>query len=111
VSGPTCSWCGEPLRADEGFRAAEPAAARVARFCRLEHVVPWAIAGAHWEAGETALPDDPDLESCARCGEPAGDVPVLLVHSRGEHRIADAFCGVEHLREWAAAGGRWSSPR
>jgi hypothetical protein len=29
------------------------------------------------------------------------------VHHRGEHRIADAFCGADHLRDWAQAGGRW----
>jgi hypothetical protein len=26
---------------------------------------------------------------------------------RAEHRIADAFCSVDHLLEWAKAGGRW----
>jgi hypothetical protein len=29
------------------------------------------------------------------------------VRSRGEHRVTDGFCGVEHLLEWAKAGGRY----
>ena len=36
-----------------------------------------------------------------------GDAHVLLVRSRGEHRVHDGFCGVEHLLEWAKAGGRY----
>jgi hypothetical protein len=94
---------------DEGFRAAEPAGERYAVFCRLEHVVPWAIQGARWEPGILGgpLPTHEGLEACAQCGEPVGDAPVLLVRHRGEHRIPDAFCSVQHLREWAQAGGRW----
>ena len=45
----SCTWCGEPVATGEGFRALEPAGARLATFCRLEHVVPWAIRGAYWE--------------------------------------------------------------
>ena len=54
-------------------------------------------------------PDEPDdaLGRCVQCGDALGDTRVLLVRHRGEHRIADAFCGVEHLLEWAKAGGRW----
>ena len=37
----------------------------------------------------------------------AGDVHVLLVRHRGENRIPDDFCSVDHLLEWAKAGGRW----
>lgn len=103
-----CSWCGEGFETDEGYRAAEPAGERRAAFCRLEHVVPWAINGARWDAGTIEpVPRTPELELCAQCGEPSGEAPVLMVHHRGEHRIADAFCSVEHLREWASAGGRW----
>jgi hypothetical protein len=29
------------------------------------------------------------------------------VRSRGDARIPDGFCGVDHLREWAKAGGRY----
>ena len=45
--------------------------------------------------------------SCAQCGEELGEVHVLLVRHRGEHRISDDFCKVDHLLEWAKAGGRW----
>ena len=104
-----CSWCGTAVEADDGFRAFEPAGERRAVFCRLEHLVPWAIQGPHWDAGAydepTGLTDE--LAECAHCGEALGDVRVLLVRHRGEHRIADGFCSVTHLREWAAAGGRW----
>jgi hypothetical protein len=110
MSAARCSWCGVEVDPDDGFRAAEPEGERVAVFCRLEHVVPWAIQGAHWDAGTLPepLPDDPDLEVCAQCGEPAGDRRVLLVRHRGEHRIPDAFCSVDHLAHWARAGGRWA---
>ncbi|MCD6727463.1 MAG: hypothetical protein LT070_09540 [Solirubrobacteraceae bacterium] len=105
-----CSWCGEPVAADEGYRAFEPVGERRAVFCRLEHIVPWAIRGAHWspapvEAGELRDGLEP---YCARCGSPLPDTEILLVRHRGEHRIADAFCSVDHLREWATAGGRWA---
>ena len=105
-----CSWCGVDVDEDEGFRAAEPAGERVAVFCRLEHIVPWVIQGAHWEAG--TLPGvDPDtghgLGRCAQCTAGLTDTYVLLVRHRGEHRIADAFCDVDHLLEWSKAGGRW----
>jgi hypothetical protein len=104
-----CSWCGEPIEADDGLRATEPEGARLAAFCRLEHVVPWAMRGAHWDAGELApasLPAE-ELERCAECGDRVGDRRVLLVRHRGDHRIADAFCGVDHLLVWAKGGGRW----
>jgi hypothetical protein len=109
MSGDVCSWCGVDVGTDEGFRAAEPAGERRAVFCRLEHVVPWAIQGAHWEAGTILQPGDPDdgLGRCAHCGGALDDRRVLLVRHRGEHRIADAFCGVDHLLAWAKAGGRW----
>lgn len=103
-----CTWCGVEVEAGDGFRAYEPAGDRRAIFCRLEHVVPWTITGAHWEAG--TLPESPELDGplrCARCEAELGEVHVLVVHHRGEHRIADAFCSVEHLNEWAKAGGRW----
>jgi hypothetical protein len=104
-----CSWCGLAIEPDDGYRAYEPAGERVASFCRLEHVVPWAIQGPHWEAGETpagvaALAPD----RCSRCEAELTETLVLLIRHRGEHRIADAFCSAEHLREWAGAGGRWA---
>ena len=104
-----CSWCGAPVPHDEGFRLFEPAGERRAAFCRLEHVVPWAIRGAHWEPGEAAEPSGVGEErmSCSHCGAALGDVHLLLVRHRGEHRVPDGFCSVDHLQEWAKAGGRW----
>jgi hypothetical protein len=94
---------------DDGFRLYEPAGARRAVFCRLEHVVPWAIQGAHWEVA------DPDEQAsttggaatCSHCGAELDEVHVHLVRHRGEHRIRDDFCSVDHVAEWAKAGGRW----
>ena len=104
-----CSWCGVAVGRDEGFRAAEPAGERKAVFCRLEHVVPWVIQGARWEAGKLAGIDDcaSGLGRCAWCAGSLDDKHVLLVRHRGEHRIADCFCGTDHLLDWAKAGGRW----
>jgi hypothetical protein len=104
-----CSWCGGDVEAGDGFRAYEPVGERRAVFCRLEHVVPWAMQGPHWEAGE--LKEPPALEEmelvCSQCGAVLGDVHVLLVRHRGAARVADAFCSTDHMSEWAKAGGRW----
>ena len=109
MSRERCSWCGVAVEADDGFRAAEEAGERRATFCRLEHVVPWAMRGPHWEAG--VLSERPsasaELERCAECGAALDDTRVLLVRHRGEHRVGDAFCGTDHLLAWARAGGRW----
>ena len=104
-----CTWCGAEVEHDDGFRAYEPAGERRAVFCRLEHVVPWALQGAHWEAGALDEPSGTGEgpRSCSQCGRELGDVHVLLVRHRGEHRVPDDFCSVEHLVEWAKAGGRW----
>ena len=104
-----CTWCGAAVESGDGFRAYEPAGARRAAFCRLEHVVPWAIRGAHWEAGELAESPEPvsGPRRCSQCDAELGDVHVLLVRHRGEHRVPDEFCSVEHLSDWARAGGRW----
>jgi hypothetical protein len=104
-----CSWCGAAVEADDGYRATEEAGERVAVFCRLEHVVPWAMQGPHWAAGRLSetVPDDPALLACAHCGAVLDDTRVVLVRYRGEHRIPDAFCTTDHLRAWAIAGGRW----
>ena len=71
--------------------------------------MPWVIQGAHWDAGRVSDRDEPDdgLGRCALCGDPLGDGRVLLVRHRGEHRIADAFCRLDHLLDWAKAGGRY----
>src|SRR5690606_36212057 len=104
-----CSWCGAAIERDRGFRAAVQAGERLAAFCRLEHVVPSAIQGPHWEPGslDEHVREEPALSACAHCGAPVDDTRVLLVLHRGEHRIADAFCTTDHLRAWAVAGGRW----
>jgi len=104
-----CTWCGERVERDDGFRLVEEPGERRAVFCRLEHVVPWAMQGPHWAAG---TPEEPReaiaaVDECAHCGAPLGDVQVVLVRHRGEHRIPDGFCSVEHLAEWAKSGGRW----
>ena len=94
------------MDAGDGYRLAEEPGARSAVFCRLEHVVPWAIQGPHWEPGEIDL-DGGDVDHCAQCDEPLGEVRLILVRHRGGHRIPDGFCSVGHLRAWASAGGRW----
>src|SRR5215211_5369579 len=103
-----CSWCGEPVEPDDGYRAGERPGERRAVFCRLEHVVPWFIQGPHWEPGTIEASGGPD--DCSRCGVALGEVRVVLVRHRGEHRVADAFCGVQHLADWAKSGGRWGQP-
>ena len=105
-----CSWCGAHVEEADGFRAAEPAGDRVAVFCRLEHVVPWAIQGPHWDAGRLPGVDGDNghgLGRCAHCTDALDETYVLLVRHRGDHRIADAFCNADHLLDWAKAGGRW----
>jgi len=104
-----CTWCGVRVEDDDGFRLYEPAGDRRAAFCRLEHVVPWAIQGPHWEAGELDEPRSVEGSSltCAHCGRELGEVHVLLVRHRGESRVPDDFCSVDHLLDWAKAGGRW----
>jgi hypothetical protein len=105
----TCIWCGREIDSRDGYRLAEEPGGRRAAFCRLEHVIPWAIRGAHWQAGDV---DEADplweaVDRCAHCEAPLSEVHLLLVHHRGEHRIADGFCSVDHLAAWAKAGGRW----
>jgi len=101
-----CTWCGTGVEQSDGFRAYELDGERRAVFCRLEHVVPWAIQGAHWEPGELREPEN-SARSCSHCDSELGEMQVLLVRHRGEHRIPDRFCSVEHMADWAKAGGRW----
>lgn len=105
-----CTWCGAGVEPDDGFRAYERAGERRAVFCRLEHVVPWALDDAHWEAGTAAEepPGTPLSEPvCSHCGDELGETQVLLLRHRGEARIPDGFCSTDHLAAWAKAGGRW----
>jgi hypothetical protein len=101
-----CNWCGEVIDPSESWRAYEHPGARDAVFCRLEHVVPWAMQGPHWDPAEA---DGPGIETgvCAQCGAELGDVRVVLVRHRGDHRIPDGFCSVDHMADWAKSGGRW----
>ncbi len=99
-----CTWCGDTV--GDAYRVyPSPPTRRRAVFCRLEHVVPWAIRGAMWEPGEPI--DDPRLTTCSWCDQELDDRHVLLVRSRGEVSVHDGFCGVAHLLEWAKAGGRY----
>lgn len=105
-----CTWCGAPVEPHDGFRLSEPAGDRQSVFCRLEHVVPWAIQGPHWEPG---LPVEPSaiaeaITDCAQCGAELPDTRLILVRHRGEHRVPDGFCSVDHLAAWARAGGRYA---
>jgi hypothetical protein len=106
----TCSWCGEAVDPEDGYRLAEIPGARRAVFCRLEHLVPWFMQGPHWEAGEIEEPPGlaDSLDACAHCREPLSDVWLLLVRHRGAHRIPDAFCSADHLAAWARGGGRYA---
>lgn len=103
----SCSWCGVLVDDDDGLRLTRQGGRAV--FCRLEHVVPWAMSGAAFTAGTP----DPDGESdlglgvCAHCGADLEADAVLLVRHRGAHRIGDGFCDVEHLVIWAKRGGRF----
>jgi hypothetical protein len=104
-----CTWCGDDVHPDDGFRAYEPAGGRRAVFCRLEHIIPWAIQGSRWGAGgltEPAGTEQPPSR-CSHCAAQLSEVYVLLARHRGGHRIADGFCSVTHMRDWAKAGGRW----
>src|SRR3954454_10452503 len=105
-----CNWCGAGVEADDGWRAADEAGGRVAVFCRLEHVVPWTIQGAHWDAGELAEPRGltDSLTQCAECGVGLKDAYVLLVRHRGDHRVPDVFYSPDHMASWAKRGGRWA---
>jgi len=106
-----CTWCGAAVGPDDGYRLAGPAGERTAVFCRLEHVVPWAMRGPKWEVEDVSEPVHigDSLTRCAQCDTALDDTRVILVHHRGEHRIPDGFCSVEHAVDWAKAGGRWRS--
>jgi hypothetical protein len=109
TSSEPCTWCGTPVERDDGYRLAEPAGERRAAFCRLEHVVPWGLQGPHWKPGRIEEPAaiDDSLERCASCGAALPETRLVLVRRRGEHRVPDAFCSVDHLISWAKAGGRF----
>lgn len=68
--------------------------------------------GAHWDAADPEAPavGEETLDACARCQRLLTDVRVTLVRHRGQHRIPDAFCSVDHMAQWANAGGRYARP-
>jgi hypothetical protein len=114
VSRVVCGWCDNAVEQGDGFRLGEQPGNRGAAFCRLEHIVPWAMGGARWQDGHPFDPSGLETErGCAHCGNPLGDAHLLLVRHRclsGQlHRIPDAFCSLDHLLAWAKAGGRWRS--
>ena len=104
-----CTWCGNAVEPDDGYRLGEHAGDRGAVFCRLEHVVPWAIQGPIGRpasrASRWARP--PRTTSARTAATSSQDTHLLLVRHRAEHRIPDRFCNVAHLLEWAKEGGRW----
>jgi hypothetical protein len=104
-----CSWCGRRVDLGDGFRLAESPGERRAVFCRLEHTVPWTMQEGDWTAGtpEEAIDLEHQVNECAFCDAPLGETRLLLVRHRGEHRIPDGFCSLDHLAQWAKAGGRW----
>jgi hypothetical protein len=103
-----CSWCDRVVDREDGWRLHEHPGGRRAVFCRLEHVVPWSIQGAHWDPEPPERAEDSQApEACAHCGEALDDVWLTLVRHRAGHRIQDSFCSVGHLAGWAKAGGRW----
>jgi hypothetical protein len=121
----TCTWCGAEVEPTDGFRAQEPAGARYAVFCRLEHIVPWELQGGVWLPGPSEVPGiapgpeaekmlgrgakeaEGDQRCCSHCDALLDETAVILVRHRGEHRIADGFCSAAHMAAWAKAGGRW----
>jgi hypothetical protein len=104
VSEP-CTWCGVPTGDDDGFRLTRSGGRAV--FCRLEHVVPWAMSGGAFAAAQSDPDVDLGLGVCAHCGADLEGDAVLLVRHRGAHRIGDGFCDVDHLAAWAKRGGRF----
>jgi hypothetical protein len=103
-----CTWCGNEIEPDDGYRLVRHPGDGAAAFCRLEHVVPWVMQGAQGDTGTTVEPAGThSVIECAECGLPLGEAHLLLVRHRGGHRIPDGFCSVGHLLAWAKAGGRW----
>ncbi len=104
-----CSWCDRAVDREDGWRLYERPGARSAVFCRLEHVVPWSIQGARWDPEPLESTEElhaPD--NCAECGVAPDDVWLTLMRHRAGHRIQDCFCSIDHLVDWAKAGGRFA---
>jgi hypothetical protein len=109
-----CTWCGVAVAEDDGFRLRHASGDRRAVFCRLEHVIPWEIKGAKWDAAGDEAPGaqgESSPEPCAFCGADPGPGRLLLTRHRDHHRILDVFCDTGHLAGWAKRGGRFGAPR
>lgn len=78
----SCSWCGADVDERDCWRAHDVSGEQEVVFCRLEHVVPWAMKGPAWSE-------------------------VVLVHHRAGHEIAETFDSIDDMRRWANAGGHW----
>lgn len=114
----TCSWCATAAPGEGSFRLVDFTARRQVAFCRLEHVIPWIIREGKRQRGTVESLGNEQLDAardrlgqrCSHCGEPVGQAgrPLLLTRQRAGQSIDDSFCGFEHLRQWAAAGGRWA---
>ena len=104
-----CTWCAREIDPQDGYRLRAEPGERRAAFCRLEHVIPWVIRGARWEVTQVDEPEEPagGVDRCVQCEVPLAEGHLVLVRRRGEHRISDGFCSVDHLAAWAKAGGRW----
>lgn len=113
-----CSWCGADAPIEGGYRLIDFDGRRRLAFCRLEHVIPWIMREGRRQRGEIEAlgPDElaatrGDLATqCSQCQAELAVAPrpLLLVRRRAGQRIDDSFCDFEHLRLWAAAGGRWA---
>ena len=96
--------CAPPARATA---PTSPPARGVATFCRLEHVVPWVIRGAHWEAAASGGAGPDEVTERAHGAAALPDARVVVVRERGEARVHDGLCSIAHLLAWAKAGGRY----
>ena len=107
----SCSWCGTAIEREDGWRAQEmpgrAAGGLLPPRARGAVADSGARTGRRGRSRSRAASTD-SIDTCAHCGEPLGDVQVVLVRHRGEHRIPDAFCSADHMAEWAKAGGRWA---
>ena len=90
-----CSWCRRALDPGDCWLLALPAEDVGAAFCRLEHIVPWAMRGPGWTTAAPQLPE-------------GADAPVVLVRRRGGHSMAEGFESVDAAAAWAKAGGPWA---
>lgn len=80
----SCAWCNRELDRGDCWVARAEGGGEEAGFCRLEHIVPWAIRGRGWEGSG-----------------------VILVRYRAGRRITEEFASVDDVAAWAKSGGPW----